>query len=534
MAQAGYDFEWLREGFLKRKANYSSIICFETGDSFRLSQLKGFLVSYRTYADADVYYLNNWSGLCRIDRETGKTEPVMRGASGGYDQGIQNNIAEMRDALKYMDNVLKSRKTVFILHDLDSQRPEEREKDLINALRDWAMNSDILLMDSVVILMCMKASMVLDPATMERVAVVGPSISLPAEREMLISDQWRKLLAPPLDSSIINLIVQSTAGVNLHQLETILLESYTKTKTFSLETIKDLKSEIIGRSDLLDIEETLPGGFESVGGYEIVKKFVRNTVIRALNEPQRAEAFNIKIPRGVIFFGPPGTGKTLFAKALAKEVNLPFINFRIENLYSQFLGVSGHKFRDAIDLIEQVSPAIVFIDEIDRLGKRREEVNDGASEETRRVFNQVLEWLGKADRKAIIIGTTNRPGDLDRAFRVGRIDYWIPFLYPNRAARLQIFKIHLKGTNLDDDTIVTLAEKTDGYSGAEIEELVNRANRMAFAGGSDRLTAADIFRAHETFRVDPSARRQEREKYIKMGEEYTNDLDFLRELQNES
>lgn len=533
MAIAEYDFEWLREGFIKRNSNYSNIICFESADPFRLSQLKGFLLSYKDYTDADVYYLNNWAGLCRINRHTGKLDQVTRGVTGGYDQGIQNSIADVRDAMRYMDNVLKSRKTVFILHDLDAQREEERGKEVIHALRDWAMNSEITLKESVVILMCMNTSMVLDTATTERVAIVRPPISLPSEREMLVVDQWTKLMSQTMNRDSINLIVQATAGVNLHQMETILLESYSKAKTFSLETIKDLKSEIIGRSELLDIDESPSGGFESVGGYEIVKKFVRNTVIKALSEPERACSFNIKIPRGVIFFGPPGTGKTLFAKALAKEVNLPFINFRIENLYSQFLGVSGHRFRDAIDLIEQVSPAIVFIDEIDKFGKRREEVNDGASEETRRVFNQVLEWLGKPDRKAIIIGTTNRPGDLDRAFRVGRIDYWIPFLYPNRAARMQILRIHLRGNDLGNDVANTLADRTEGYSGAEIEEMINRANRMAFAGSGDKLGAGDVLKAQETFRIDMGARKQEREKYIQLAEEFTNDLDFLKQLQNE-
>lgn len=299
--------------------------------------------------------------------------------------------------------------------------------------------------------------------------------------------------------------------------------------------IKELKSEIIERSDLIEIEEPEREGFASVGGYDAVKKFVINTIIKAISDPERAKRFNIRIPRGIIFFGPPGTGKTLFAKALAREVNLPFVNFRIENLFSQYLGVSGHNFKNSIALIEQLSPAIVFIDEIDRFGKRRTDVSDGASEETRRVFNQVLEWLGKKDRKAIIIGTTNRHEDLDKAFRVGRIDYWIPFLYPNREARLQILKIHLLGAEveLSKDVIESLADKTDGYSGAELEELVNRANRLAFIGNNDKLTSQDFVRAYESSKINAEARRTERERYIRVAEDFTNDLEFLRELKGE-
>jgi len=533
MTVADYDYSWLNEGLLKRKANHSNVVCFETPDPFRLSQVKACMMGYREYSNTDLYYLNRWTGLCKIKRENGVLEPVARGVGGAYDQGIENSIQEVRDALKYLDNVIKTRKSVVILHDIDAARPEEKDKDLIDAIRDWSFNNEIMLTDSIIILICANVSSALDVATMERVALIRPPLSEPQERIKMIAEQWHKLLEKPLDTNEVSLLVQATAGLNLHQVKTILLESYYRTHGFCPETMQELKSDVIKRSDLLEIEEPDPAGFSSVGGYEAVKRFVRNTIIRSIMEPERARAFDIRIPRGIIFFGPPGTGKTLFARAIAKEVQLPFINFRTENLFSQYLGVSGHRFRDAIHLIEQMSPAVVFMDEIDRLGKRRGEVSDGASEETRRVYNQVLEWLGKKERKSIIIGTTNRPGDLDRAFRVGRIDYWIPFLYPNREAREAILRIHLRGIEISDETVKIVTERTEGYSGAEIEELVNRAKRRAFTGTNGCLVAEDIVKAHEAFRIDSESRMREREGYFKMAEEFTNDLEFLRELRNE-
>lgn len=531
MRGSQYDFNWLNEAMLKRKANYANVICIETVDPFRLSQTKAFLSHpSKGYGDAEIYYMDRWMGLCKVDKQNGNLKSVKRSAGGGYDQGISNSISEIRDALLYMDDVLKKRKAVLILHDLDANREEEKDRDLISALRNWTYDSSIICSNSLIILICRDASMVLDPLTMERIAIVRPPIGTTEERETIIRDQWAKLIRNPQDKSWISLLVQTTSGLNIHQIKTVLCETYYKTGGFSVEMVKGLKTEFIQRSGMLEIEEPDSTGFNAVGGYEVVKEFVRNTIIKVLLEPERAKRFMLRIPRGIILFGPPGTGKTLFARALAREVNLPFINLRVENLLSPYLGVSGYKFREAIQLIEQMSPAIVFIDEIDRLGKRRGDVNDGASEETRRVFNQVLEWLGKKERKSIIIGTTNRPSDLDEAFRVGRIDYWIPVLYPDRDARVAITKVHLQGTPLSEDAIGRIANRTEGFTGAEIEELIHRARRIAFVEGGDVLTEEHVNRALDSFRIDKHKRDNEKERFLEMAEEFTNDLELLSKL----
>lgn len=530
-----YDFGWIHEAIAKREANYSNVICFETGDPFRFHQLMHRLAQNSSFRDAGIYCFNRWSGLCITNREKGVFEPVSVGTGGNYAPDMRNSLKETRETLLYMDEILRKGKTVFVIYDIDASREEERERDIMDAVRDWAYNSELVLAGSIVMFMCKNAEMVLDTAALERVALIRPPLALPEERQRMISDNARTLgLSGNLDINASSRLVQATAGLNLHQIKTVLLESYNAQDTFSEEKIKELKSDIIRNTDLLEIEEPDPEGFDSVGGYEVVKEFVKNTIIRILEEPARARKLGIRTPRGIILFGPPGTGKTLFARALAREIYLPFINFKTENLYSQFLGVSGHKFRDAINLVEQMSPAIVFIDEIDKLGRRRESAGDGASEETRRVFNQILEWLGQRERKSIIVGTTNRPGDLDKAFRVGRIDYWIPFLYPNEEARRHIHRIHLHGTDLNQEVIREISGMTDGFSGAELEELCNRARRIAFSGSGDRVTHEDLLRACHAFRIDRKARKSEREKYLLMAEEFTNDLEFLEELRREA
>ena len=204
------------------------------------------------------------------------------------------------------------------------------------------------------------------------------------------------------------------------------------------------------------------------------------------------------LPKGLLFFGPPGTGKSLFAHALASEVQLPFINLVTENIYSKWLGESGQNMKNANTLAEKMSPAIVFVDEIDRFGRRTGTAAGSAEEETQRVFSQFLEWLGKPDRTAIIVGTTNVPEHLDDAFlRAGRFDYKIPFLYPGPQARLEILLVHLglsKGTTrrrvpleMGDEEVREMLWRdivplTQNFSCAELEELVTRAKRIALTG----------------------------------------------------
>ena len=117
-------------------------------------------------------------------------------------------------------------------------------------------------------------------------------------------------------------------------------------------------------------------------------------MINVLRRPEKARYFGLGLPKGLLFFGPPGTGKSLFANALASEVQLPFINLVTENIYSKWLGESGQNMKNAITLAEKMSPAIVFVDEIDRFGKRAGASAGSAEEETQRVFSQFLEWLG--------------------------------------------------------------------------------------------------------------------------------------------
>jgi SpoVK/Ycf46/Vps4 family AAA+-type ATPase len=240
---------------------------------------------------------------------------------------------------------------------------------------------------------------------------------------------------------------------------------------------------------------------------------------------------------------------------LAKEVNLPFINLKTENLYGMYLGETGKRFSEAIRLAEQHSPAIVFVDEMDKFGQRRGTAGDGAGEETRRALNQLLEWLGDQDRKSIVVGTTNRIEDLDPALkRAGRFDYKIPFLYPAEKARKRILEIHLgigrdnqgrllKGDKtpplgMDDVSLEKVLDEitqmTRGYSGAELEQLVIRARRNAFNDqNANNMKYDHLIKALRDYTIEESARKGESERFFKQAESNSDSQTFLEELRKE-
>jgi len=226
---------------------------------------------------------------------------------------------------------------------------------------------------------------------------------------------------------------------------------------------------------------------------------------------------------------------THFARALAKELKLPFLRLRTENIVSKYYGETERSMARALELAEEIAPCVLFIDEIDRFGQRGQL---GEHEATRRTFSILLEWLGDARRKTIVIGTTNRPEDLDEAFiRVGRFDYIIPMLLPDLEARKQILHVHTKvirkvplAKNVDLNEI---AEKTEWFTGAEIEELVLRSARNALKNDRDKVTAEDFETALATFRINYDARKEQMERYLQLAERFCNDAEFLQNLVRE-
>ncbi len=221
--------------------------------------------------------------------------------------------------------------------------------------------------------------------------------------------------------------------------------------------------------------------WEDIGGLENAKQELREAVEWPLKFPDLFKATNIKPPKGILLYGPPGTGKTLIAKAVANESNANFISVKGPELLSKWVGESEKHVRDMFRKARQVAPCVIFFDEIDSLAPRRGSIGD--SHVTERVVSQLLTELDGLEelRDVVVIAATNRPDLVDPALlRPGRIERHVYIPPPDKEARKEIFKIHLRGKPLSEEiSIEELAEKTEGYTGADIEAVCREAGMLA-------------------------------------------------------
>jgi len=223
--------------------------------------------------------------------------------------------------------------------------------------------------------------------------------------------------------------------------------------------------------------------WEDIGGLEDVKRELRETVQYPVQYADKFEFFGMDAAKGVLFYGPPGCGKTLLAKAIANECNANFISVKGPELLTMWFGESEANVRDLFDKARQASPCVIFFDEMDSIAKSRGSGGGGASEARDRVINQILTEIdGVGARKSVfVIGATNRPDILDPAImRPGRLDQLIYIPLPDYDSRLSIFRANLRKSPKGDDlNFDELANITDGFSGADITEVCQRACKLA-------------------------------------------------------
>lgn len=235
--------------------------------------------------------------------------------------------------------------------------------------------------------------------------------------------------------------------------------------------------------------------FEDVAGADEAKQDLRE-VVDFLRQPQKYHAIGARIPRGVLLVGPPGTGKTLLARAVAGEANVPFFNLSASEFVEMFVGVGASRVRDLFTQAKQAAPAIVFIDELDAVGRRRGAGIGNVNDEREQTLNQLLvEMDGFDDRhEVILLAATNRPDVLDPALlRPGRFDRQVVVGPPDRKGRLGILKIHTRELRLTDDVkLETLAGVTAGMSGADLANLCNEAALLAARLGHGEIHMADF------------------------------------------
>ena len=227
---------------------------------------------------------------------------------------------------------------------------------------------------------------------------------------------------------------------------------------------------------------------EAIEELEEIKDFLKS--------PEKFQAVGAKIPRGVLLYGPPGTGKTLVAKAVAGEAGVPFFTISGSDFVEMFVGVGASRVRDLFDQAKQSAPAIIFVDEIDAVGRHRGAGIGGGNDEREQTLNQLLVEMDGFDSKTniILIAATNRPDILDPALlRPGRFDRQIGVGAPDLIGREQILKVHAKGKPIADDVDLALvARRTPGFTGADLANVLNEAALLTARQGDKQITAATI------------------------------------------
>ena len=237
--------------------------------------------------------------------------------------------------------------------------------------------------------------------------------------------------------------------------------------------------------------------FADVAGCDEAKEEVQE-IIGFLQDPARFHRLGAVIPRGVLLIGPPGTGKTLMAKAVAGEAGVPFISISGSEFVEMLVGVGAARVRDLFKKARENAPSIIFIDELDAIGRSRGS-GVGSNEEREQTLNQLLvEMDGFADQDAVVVlSATNRPEILDAALlRPGRFDRQVVVDVPDRPGRIAILKVHVRSVPLADDVdLEALAMITPGFAGADLKNLINEAAILAARDNLDEVTQACFTRA---------------------------------------
>jgi cell division protease FtsH len=215
-----------------------------------------------------------------------------------------------------------------------------------------------------------------------------------------------------------------------------------------------------------------------------------------LKKPERFKALGAKIPRGVLLYGPPGTGKTLVAKAVAGEAGVPFFSISGSDFVEMFVGVGASRVRDLFEQAKQASPAIIFVDEIDAVGRQRGAGIGGGNDEREQTLNQLLVEMDgfDSDTNVILIAATNRPDVLDPALlRPGRFDRQIGVGAPDLAGREQILRVHAKNKPIAEDVdLALIARRTPGFTGADLANVLNEAALLSARENLKTVTAEII------------------------------------------
>ena len=267
------------------------------------------------------------------------------------------------------------------------------------------------------------------------------------------------------------------------------------------------KSMDFGKSRAKLMEDERKTTFKDVAGLTEEKEEVQE-LIDFLKNPKKFQTMGARIPKGVLLVGPPGTGKTLLARAVAGEANVPFYYISGSDFVELFVGIGASRVRDMFKQAKMNAPCLIFIDEIDAVGRQRGTGLGGGHDEREQTLNQLLTEMDGfgANEGIIIIAATNRPDVLDPALlRPGRFDRQVTVALPDKNARIEILKVHARNKTLDKNvTLEFLAKRTPGFSGADLENLLNEAALLAVRRNKKKITMDEIDEATDRVLMGPA------------------------------
>ena len=252
------------------------------------------------------------------------------------------------------------------------------------------------------------------------------------------------------------------------------------------------------------VEKSTGVNFKDVAGQDEAKESLQE-VVDFLHNPKRYTDIGAKLPKGALLVGPPGTGKTLLAKAVAGEAGVPFFSLAGSDFVEMFVGVGASRVRDLFKEAQKMAPCIIFIDEIDAIGKSRDSRYGGGNDEREQTLNQLLAEMDGFDtsKGLLILAATNRPEVLDKALlRPGRFDRRIIVDKPDLKGRLETLKVHSKDVKMDESVdLDALALATAGLVGSDLANMINEAAINAVKNGRQLVNQADLFEAFELVAV---------------------------------
>jgi len=267
------------------------------------------------------------------------------------------------------------------------------------------------------------------------------------------------------------------------------------------------KSMDFGKSRAKLMENDKKTTFKDVAGLTEEKEEVQE-IIDFLKNPKKFQTMGARIPKGVLLVGPPGTGKTLLARAVAGEANVPFYYISGSDFVELFVGIGASRVRDMFKQAKMNAPCLIFIDEIDAVGRQRGTGLGGGHDEREQTLNQLLTEMDGfgANEGIIIIAATNRPDVLDPALlRPGRFDRQVTVALPDKNARIEILKVHARNKTLDKSvTLEYLAKRTPGFSGADLENLLNEAALLTVRRNKKKITMEEIDEATDRVLMGPA------------------------------